>query len=143
MTTSASCELADTTAWIVAQRRPHLRAAFEGAVLNGGIAICALVDLELLRGARNAEHLDAMRVAHVMLPQCPTDEGVIDRAREIVAKLPCPRRRRAGVPNLADVLIAAAAECAGLPVLHYDAHFDLIAEVTGQPLRAIAPLGSL
>ena len=42
-----------------------------------------------------------------------------------------------------DLLIAAAAELAELPVLHYDRHFELIAEVTGQPVRAIAPLGSL
>jgi hypothetical protein len=42
-----------------------------------------------------------------------------------------------------DLLIAAAAESAGVPVLHYDRHFELIAEVTGQPVRAIAPLGSL
>ncbi len=46
------------------------------------------------------------------------------------------------VPFL-DLLVAAAAERAQLPVLHYDRHFELIAEVTGQPVRAIAPLGSL
>jgi hypothetical protein len=36
-----------------------------------------------------------------------------------------------------------AAELAEVPVLHYDRHFDVIAAVTGQPVRAIAPLGSL
>ncbi len=41
------------------------------------------------------------------------------------------------------LVVAAAAELAELPVLHYDRHFELIAEVTGQPVRAIAPLGSL
>jgi predicted nucleic acid-binding protein len=44
---------------------------------------------------------------------------------------------------LADLLIAAAAERAEIPILHYDRHFELVAEVTGQPVRAIAPLGSL
>lgn len=44
---------------------------------------------------------------------------------------------------LPDLIVAAAAELAELPVLHYDHHFDVIAEVTGQPVRAIAPLGSL
>ena len=48
--------------------------------------------------------------------------------------------RQIGVP---DLLIAAAAELAELPVLHYDRDFELIAEVTGQPVRALAPLGSL
>jgi predicted nucleic acid-binding protein len=44
---------------------------------------------------------------------------------------------------LPDLLIAAAAELAALPVLHYDRDFEAIADVTGQPVRAIAPLGSL
>ncbi|MBA3429254.1 MAG: VapC toxin family PIN domain ribonuclease, partial [Actinobacteria bacterium] len=44
---------------------------------------------------------------------------------------------------LHDLLIAAAAELAELPVLHYDRDFELIADVTRQPVRAIAPLGSL
>jgi predicted nucleic acid-binding protein len=34
----------------------------------------------------------------------------------------------------ADVLVAAAAEAQDLVVLHDDAHFDLIAEVTGQEM---------
>ena len=45
--------------------------------------------------------------------------------------------------KLPDLLIAAAAELAALPVLHYDRDFEAIADVTGQPVRAIAPLGSL
>lgn len=45
--------------------------------------------------------------------------------------------------KLPDLLIAAAAESAEVPVLHYDRHFERIAEVTGQPMRALAPLGSL
>ena len=48
--------------------------------------------------------------------------------------------RRVGIP---DLLIAAAAELAELPVLHYDRDFEVIAALTGQPVRAIAPLGSL
>ena len=45
--------------------------------------------------------------------------------------------------KLADVLIAAAAERAGLTVLHYDKDFDLIAGVTAQRCEWIAPEGSL
>jgi predicted nucleic acid-binding protein len=35
---------------------------------------------------------------------------------------------------LVDLLVAAAAESAEVPVLHYDRHFERIAEITGQPL---------
>jgi hypothetical protein len=37
-------------------------------------------------------------------------------------------------------LIAAAAEELGVPVLHYDADFDLIASVTGQHCRWVLPM---
>jgi predicted nucleic acid-binding protein len=41
------------------------------------------------------------------------------------------------------LLIAAAAEAAGVTVLHYDEDYDRIAKVTGQPTRWLAPAGSL
>ena len=44
------------------------------------------------------------------------------------------------VQQAASPLLAEAAE---IGVCHYDADFDVIASVTGQPVRAIAPLGSL
>jgi hypothetical protein len=42
-----------------------------------------------------------------------------------------------------DLLIAAAAETHGLVLLHYDADFQQISEVTGQPIRWVAEPGSL
>jgi hypothetical protein len=45
--------------------------------------------------------------------------------------------------KLADLLIAAAAESAGLVILHYDHDFDLIAGVTGQPTEWIIPAGTI
>lgn len=43
----------------------------------------------------------------------------------------------------ADLLIAAAAEAAGIELLHYDGDFELVAKVTGQPVRWLAAKGSL
>jgi len=43
----------------------------------------------------------------------------------------------------ADLLIAAAAERAGLTLVHYDADYETIAEITGQPVRWVAPRGSV
>jgi predicted nucleic acid-binding protein len=42
-----------------------------------------------------------------------------------------------------DLLIAAAAEAAEIPVVHYDADYDRIARITGQPTRWLAPQGTL
>jgi predicted nucleic acid-binding protein len=38
-----------------------------------------------------------------------------------------------------DLVVAAVAEIAGLKVLHYDHDFDLIADVTGQPMEWVVP----
>jgi predicted nucleic acid-binding protein len=43
---------------------------------------------------------------------------------------------------MADLLIAATAERHGVTVLHYDADYDLIAEVTGQLTQWVVPRGS-
>lgn len=50
--------------------------------------------------------------------------------------------RHRGV-KIADLLIAAAAEAADLVVLHYDHDFDVIADITHQPVEWIVPAGSV
>ncbi|MEP7113593.1 MAG: PIN domain-containing protein [Ilumatobacteraceae bacterium] len=62
---------------------------------------------------------------------------VADRTQRLLANASLKGRP---VP---DLIIAAQAELAGLTVLHYDAHFDLIASVTGQPTLWISPPGSI
>ena len=42
-----------------------------------------------------------------------------------------------------DLLIAAVAEQHRVTVLHYDADYDRIAEITGQPMRWIVPRSSV
>jgi hypothetical protein len=39
--------------------------------------------------------------------------------------------------NLADLIIAATAELAGLTVLHLDKDFEVIAQITGQPVERL------
>lgn len=63
------------------------------------------------------------------------------RALEIQALL-AERSQHRGV-SVPDLLIAACAERAGLVVLHYDADYDRIAEMTGQPTRWVVPRGSI
>jgi predicted nucleic acid-binding protein len=47
------------------------------------------------------------------------------------------RTGRHRAPSVPDLLIAAIAELDGLTVLHVDKDFDLIAEVTGQPVEQL------
>ncbi len=98
---------------------------------------------ELLYGSRDAREFSRARAALESLPQCAIGPLEWRRALdvyEILARQGGMHHRRVTHP---DLLIAAAAESAGLPVLHYDADFDVIAEITGQPTRWIAPRGSL
>ena len=102
-----------------------------------------MVKLELLWSARNAAHFASIRAGLDAVREAPMGERVWRRATdvlELLAERGPLHHRQVGLP---DLLIAAAAELAELPVLHYDRDFDVIAEVTGQPVRAIAPLGSL
>jgi len=102
-----------------------------------------MVILELLWSARDAVHFASIRVGLEAMREAPMGQRVWRRATdvlELLAEAGPLHHRRVGLP---DLLIAAAAELAELPVLHYDRDFDLIAEVTGQPVRALAPLGSL
>jgi hypothetical protein len=54
--------------------------------------------------------------------------------------LPALGEHRLPIP---DLVIAAAAESAGLTVLHYDGDFERIAEVTGQDQDWVVPRGSV
>ncbi len=44
--------------------------------------------------------------------------------------------------SLVDALVAAVAEARELTVLHYDADFELVSEITGQPNEWIVPRGT-
>ncbi|WP_342706616.1 PIN domain-containing protein [Paramicrobacterium humi] len=57
------------------------------------------------------------------------------RALEVQALLVAKGHHRA--PSVGDLLIAATAEAAGLTVLHVDKDFELIADVTGQPVERL------
>ena len=62
------------------------------------------------------------------------------RARQVQRLLAARHQRGRKVP---DLLIAAAAESAGLAVVHYDPDFDRIAAVTGQACEWVVPAGTV
>jgi predicted nucleic acid-binding protein len=134
-------ELADTSAWTSRHRDEVVRVDFDRRVMRGEIATCPPVVMELLWSARARADFEDTVSRMSALPRFEADRPAWDRAfavwRELVRR---GRHRQARQP---DLLIAAVGELAGLAVCHYDRHFDVIAEVTGQPVRAIAPLGTL
>lgn len=136
-------ELADTSAWTASDRNPALRREFDEAIASSHIATCGAVAFELLYGTRNANEFSATRTGLDLLPQCPIGPREWRRALDVYETLAHQggmHHRRVTHP---DLLIAAAAESAGMTLLHYDADFDVIAAVTGQPTRWIAPRGTV
>jgi predicted nucleic acid-binding protein len=82
-----------------------------------------------------------MKVLNAQLEElrnAPIDEEVWRRAEEVYAGLARLKGGRHRGVEPTDVLVAAAAEAQELTVLHDDAHFDLIAEVTGQEVLRLS-----
>ncbi len=133
--------LADTTVWSKVRPRPLLADWFNEEVRSGRIATCDIVVLELLRSARNSQAFVSQSRLLALLPGYPIAAAEWARGHEVQQLLAAQGQHR-GIPPT-DLLIAAAAESAQVPLLHYDHDFDLIAGVTGQPVRWLLPAGTL
>jgi hypothetical protein len=136
-------QLADTSAWQLSRRRPELQASFTQQTVEGLIGTCAMVSLELLQSVRNGREFDERRVEMDELPQFPIAAREWARAIDVYRELAHQGGAHRRSVGHADLLIAAAAESAGVEVLHYDEDFDRIAAITGQPTCWIVPRGSL
>jgi predicted nucleic acid-binding protein len=136
-------QLADTTAWHLSRRVPELRGPFDLKTVSGEIGTCPIVTLELLQSARNGHEFDERRVEMGELPQFPIAAREWARAIDVYRELAHQGGAHQRSVGHADLLIAAAAESAGVELLHYDEDFDRIAAITDQPTRWIVPRGSL
>lgn len=133
--------IADKSAWKRA-RHPAVADAWRRAVAAGQIATCPIVNMELLYSARDAASFDDRERLLSALRDVPITRSVTNAAiaamRDLVARRPLYHRVK-----LPDALIAAAAQDVGIGVLHYDRHYDRLAEVLQFESRWIAPPGTL
>jgi predicted nucleic acid-binding protein len=133
--------LADKSALTRSDTRPEVRDVIEPLLLAGRIATCGIVDLELLYSAPSPATYHELAEVLRAMPRVPVTDTVVDRALEVQSLL-ADRSQHRSVP-LPDLLIAACAEAAGLAVLHYNADYERIASVTGQPVQWVVPRGSV
>jgi predicted nucleic acid-binding protein len=117
--------------------------AFVGAVEDGSIGTCSMVTFELLRSARSGTDFDQMQEELDALRLYQIGQSQWHRALHVYRELAHQGGAHQRSVGHQDLLIAAAAESAGVELLHYDEDFDRIAAITGQPMRWIAPRGSL
>lgn len=132
------------TTWLIdksAFSRLHRSASADewaSRVERGLVRISTVTRLELGYSARSAaDHRSLLTGPPVAaMPVEYLTPRIEDRAVEVQSTLAERGLHRA--PSIPDLLIAATAELAGLTVLHVDKDFELIAELTGQPLERLA-----
>ena len=134
--------IADTSAWARAHHA-GTRSEWASALRNGQIATCPIVNLELLYSARDGAVLDRLAGDLAQLRDIPISRSVTNAALEALRRLAHMQPRHQRSVGLPDLLIAAAAQDAGVGVLHYDEDFDRLATVLSFENRWIAPRGSL
>jgi predicted nucleic acid-binding protein len=100
---------------------------------RGLVRITTVTRLEVGYSARSGADLRAglQEPPVSVMPVEYLTPAIEDRAVEVLSLLADRGQHRA--PSVPDLVIAAAAELAGLTVLHCDKDFDLIVGVTGQP----------
>lgn len=107
---------------------------------EGALATCAIVDLVLLYSARNLVDYEEVLEERRSLDAAPITPEVMAKAFEIQHELARNGHHRVPMP---DLLISAAAQSAGLTVLHYDSDFERIADAGGAVQEWVVPRGSL
>jgi predicted nucleic acid-binding protein len=122
--------------------QPEVRQIVLPHLQTGRIAVTILTELEVGFSARSLKDYNTIRqtlLEHLLPVLIPPKAE--QRAREVQAAL-VRRGQHRGV-SIPDLLVAAVAEAEQLSVLHYDADFELIAGITGQPTDWVVPRGTI
>ena len=132
----------DTSAWHHSAN-PKVAQEWIRYLESDQLGICDQVRLEILWSARSADDYEALAEELSGLRFIGTDALTLQRALEVQRRLAHVGGLHHRSVKIADLIIAAAAEAADATVLHYDADYDRIAAITGQPVQWIASRGSL
>jgi predicted nucleic acid-binding protein len=113
-----------------------IRQAWSEQLAAGVIATCPLVELEFLYSARSlADRREKRRLLQKVFGWVPMTDGAYERADEVQRELMESGRHRSAGP--VDLVLAATAERHRLILLCDDRDFEVVASVTGQPVRRV------
>lgn len=127
--------LVDTSAWVEFLRDTGSPVCTKvDELLDGEIATCDPIRMEVLAGARDEGHVNDLR--RLLATASVIDVVSGDYEDAAVLYRTC-RRRGETVRKLIDCLIAAVAVRADLPVLHADSDFDVLARHTSLRLAYV------
>jgi predicted nucleic acid-binding protein len=138
----------DTSAWVALHKLRRLKpdhpsvAEFAAALTAGQLRGSDAVKLELLHSARSADELTAAEAELDKLQTLPitanASRAAVGALRDLAATCTQSEPLRYRLSHL-DALIAASAWHTGIGVIHYDAHYDTLAEVLNIPSVWFAP----
>jgi hypothetical protein len=131
--------LVDTSA-LKRLRHDEVRGVIQPLAERGELGRPSICDLEVGFSARNAAEWDELLTALDAFARVETSAAHVARALQVQRLLAERSKRGRKMP---DLLVAAAAEELSISVLHYDADFDLIAEVTGQASQWVVPAATI
>jgi predicted nucleic acid-binding protein len=133
--------LADTSVYVLAGRHGKVHERFAALLAEGRLAACQMTALEYLNNAPDPKGYEVLWGALHGQRWMDVTTAAMGRALAVHRELAAKSQHRHF--RLPDLIIAATAEEHGATVLHYDADYDRIAEVTGQPVEWVAAKGSL
>lgn len=136
-------QLVDTSVLILRERNSQVAEWFRAQLLADALAVCEMISMEYLFGARNGQHYDELREAVGALRQVSIEPADWLRASEVQRTLAHQTGGGQRAVKIPDLVIAAAAERAQLPLVHYDEDYERIAAITGQPASWVAPRGTV
>jgi hypothetical protein len=132
---SPALYLIDTSGLFRILQEQH-RQAWADQLASGVIATCPIVELEFLFSARSrADRAEKRRMMQAVFGWVPMSDDGYERADEVQKALTERGQHRSAGP--VDLLIAATAERERLILLTDDKDFQVVASVTGQPVRRI------
>ncbi len=130
-------EIWDTSALILAAREPTAGRDLTDALADDAVAVTEPIVLEYLNGARQLIEYEAFSVrlqAAKVITTTPEDwQRALSVHRALAASGPGHQRS----VRLVDLIVAAVAERADLPIVHLDKDYERIAAITGQPIRRL------
>ena len=114
----------------------------EPLITGGLVATCAGLDAEALYSTRSPAEYEQVRAdRRAAYEYLPTDDGHWQRAFESQGLLARQGRHRA--VGIVDLLTAVLAAEHGVTIVHYDADFEIAAEVLDFEHRWVLPRGAV
>lgn len=131
--------LADKSAYEQQRHSAEADRVLRTLTAQGALAMCEIVALELLYSSRSRDDYERRDRLLRALPWLHVTQAIMERSLGLQRELADTGHHRRPIP---DLILAATALEHDATILHYDRDFDLIAQVTGQPVLWIVPRGT-